>query len=157
MKMKRLLSILMILLLAGCTGTKETRLKFEGPSMMPTIQDQDVIIVDETYYDTNEVQRGEIILVNLEVDSLHAKRVIGLPNEHIEMKNGQLFVDEEPAGEDLILQESPVGDFEALLDEDEFFIIGDALDSSRDSRHFGPITKENVQGKVMKIKGKSKK
>ena len=149
-----LLLVCLIILLVGCGHFGKTRYVFEGPSMAPTIYDEDHITVDETYYDTHEVQRGEIILYETDASTLYVKRVLGLPGERIQMGNGHLLTDREPVSEDFIFQEITYDGLEMILEDDEYFVLGDAMDMSRDSRHIGPISERDIIGKVIKVKSK---
>lgn len=81
------------------------------------------------------------------------KRVIGLPGETVQIKNGQIYIDDKPLEADkglgqvslAGLAENPV-----VLEEDEYFLLGDNRDSSEDSRFvkIGNVKRRQIRGKV---------
>ena len=144
--------LLLMIILASCGHSDRSVLIFEGASMVPTIYDEDRVVVNEAYYDKHEVQRGEIIMYENEDHKLYVKRVLGLPGEEIQMKSGQILANDEPVSEEFIFQEVQSEGFEMVLGDNEYFVLGDAMDMSRDSRHIGPVMKEDIIGKVVIIK-----
>lgn len=144
--------LLLMIILASCGHSDRSVLIFEGASMAPTIYDEDRIVVNEAYYDKHEVQRGEIVMYETEDHKLYVKRVLGLPGEEIQMKSGQILANDEPVSKEFIFQEVQSEGFEMALGDNEYFVLGDAMDMSRDSRHIGPIMKEDIIGKVVIIK-----
>ncbi|MFA6753659.1 MAG: signal peptidase I [Candidatus Paceibacterota bacterium] len=127
----------------------------QGESMQPSFSTGDYLIVDQISYRFKEPQRGEVIILRSpsEPSQRLIKRVIGLPSEGVEIKEGDLAIIKE--GERLILEEdylfngSLKGDFSILLNENEYFVLGDNRDFSYDSRRFGVIKKENIIGRVL--------
>ena len=83
----------------------------------------------------------------------NVKRVIGLPGETVQIKNGQIYIDDKPLEADkglgqvslAGLAENPV-----VLEEDEYFLLGDNRDSSEDSRFvkIGNVKRRQIRGKV---------
>jgi signal peptidase I len=144
--------------LTGCDyGNKKTFI-FEGNAMRPTVKDQDRIVVDKGYYKDYEVKRGEIILYTYE-DKMIIKRVLAVPGEEIQIRDGEWFVNGEAVNEDYIYETTPSGVFAELdngitLKEDEYFIVGDSPRESKDSRYIGPIKKSSILGKIIEIKSK---
>ncbi len=145
-----------IVLLAGCESGNKEIYQFEGISMSPTITDQQKVVVNYDYYINKEIQRDDIILLNLE-DTQHIKRVIGLPDELIQILDGTIYINSEPIDSeydfvdvwaDNILEDG------IQLKSDEYFVIGDNLKpmTSKDSRSVGPIAKKDILGKVVEIK-----
>src|SRR5699024_12112392 len=65
----------------------------EGPSMEPTLYDRDQIIVNKFNYHFNEPKRFDIVIFHATEEKDYIKRVIGLPGEHVEVKNDQLYID----------------------------------------------------------------
>lgn len=142
------------ILLASCGHSDKVTLIFEGDSMEPTISNGDRIIVDEAYYDEHEIQRGDIVLSEIEPDKLHVKRILGLPGERVQMGNGQMLIDGEPVSEEWLFQEITYDGLDIRLGDKAYFLLGDGLDMSRDSRHIGPIMKEKILGKVTTVQSK---
>lgn len=117
-------------------------------SMSPTIVPGDYLLIKKF---NNQYKRGDIILakgatIGLKGDFI--KRIIALPNEHIKIQEGEILID------DKILRINYIkgnisGDVDLVLKEDEYFVLGDNIEKSYDSRHFGPIKKDDILGKVI--------
>ncbi len=132
------------------------RTTMPGDSMMPTLNNEDAIIVDKLSYLFGEPERYDIIVFNLtgkEHSFYSLKRVIGLPGEKIQIKSGYVYIDDvmldEPMEIDPILipglAEEPM-----VLDEDEYFVLGDNRNMSEDSRfaNIGNIVKSDIVGRA---------
>jgi len=129
----------------------------------------DHFLVDRITYRLVDPERGDLVVFftlkskDAEIGKgdvkFYVKRIIGLPGEHIEIRNGQVFANGEPLaskdGISPINYESPLGGKQErvpiTLGDDEYFVIGDNSEVSIDSRHFGPVPETNLFGKVTKI------
>ena len=133
----------------------------KGESMIPNFEDGDYLIVDELSYRFRSPARGEIIIFNYAegtsqglVKNRLIKRVIGLPGETIEIKEGKISIYK--GDEKQILDESNYipfslktsGNILVTLNEDEYFVLGDNRPFSKDSRIFGVLNEEEIIGKV---------
>ncbi len=133
----------------------------KGESMAPNFGDGDYLIVDELSYRFRSPARGEIIIFNYTETSIQGlaknrliKRVIGLPGETVEIKEGKISIYKD--NERQILDESDYipfslktsGNILATLNEDEYFVLGDNRPFSKDSRIFGVLNEEEIIGKV---------
>lgn len=129
----------------------------KGASMEPNFFDHEYLIIDEISYRFNEPQRGDIIVFKYPRDpsQYFIKRIIGLPNETLEIKEGKIIIynKENPAG--VVLKESyleenvkTLGDRVVALGSEEYYILGDNRLASFDSRSFGPIKRKHIVGKV---------
>jgi len=133
----------------------------KGASMEPNFHDNEYLVIDEISYRMREPKRGEVVVFRYPLDpqEFFIKRVIGLPGEKIEFKNGQvviynesdpdgMFLDEEYLPEDLrtysFTDEKPVE-----IGTNEYFLMGDNRSSSKDSRSFGPVGKSFIVGRVI--------
>lgn len=113
--------------------------------MNPTLNDKDIMILDEISYRFSEIERFNIVVVKEENEYL-IKRIIGLPGEKIEYKDNKLYIDGKYVKEDFKHMETM--DFSTTLGEDEYFIMGDNRTNSTDSRIFGPISRDEIIGKT---------
>jgi len=127
-----------------------------GSSMEPNFYHGDYLIVDRLSYRFREPQRGDIIVFKLSnnFNRRYIKRIVGLPGETIEIKDGQVIVFD---GQNkkilnevnfLGLKTQTMGNVKNTL-ENEFFVLGDNRNVSSDSRQFGPLYKENIIGRVV--------
>ncbi len=136
----------------------------EGESMMPTLQDDNKLVVNKIGYNIGEINRFDVIVFHANEDEDYVKRVIGLPGDQVEYKNDQLFINgeyfEEPYLEEYKKQfqgNNLTGDFNLeelteekaeVVPEGKLFVMGDNRRGSLDSRHIGFIDQEDVVGKV---------
>ena len=121
-------------------------------SMYPTLQVGDRCISTRLSYLFSEIERGDVIIFTppFESDCLYVKRVIGLPGETIEGKDGMIYINGNliPDYSAVIMNED-FGPF--VIPEDSYFMMGDNRNNSYDSRfwdnHF--VTKEAIYGRVL--------
>jgi signal peptidase I len=133
----------------------------KGMSMEPNFHDHEYLIIDEISYRFKEIQRGDIIVFRYPKDpqEYFIKRVIGLPGEKIEVKDGQVYIYNQQYKDGVILEEkylspdlrtfSTSGTDSVTLGPDEFFVLGDNRNSSKDSRSFGPVDRSFITGRVL--------
>lgn len=131
------------------------RVKVDSHSMDDAITINDTVLVNRISYKFGDADRYDVVCFKYgkdkEVTSI--KRVIGLPSETVQIKNGDVYINSKKldmpysnskyavAG----LAERPI-----LLGPDEYFLLGDKNDSSEDSRFeaVGPVNIEDIEGKV---------
>lgn len=128
-----------------------------GQSMEPNFSQGDYLIVDEISYRFREPKRGEVIVFKYpnNPSQRFIKRVIALPGETIEIREGEIII--EKGNQKFSLDESdylsefmkiPIN-FKTSLAEDEYFVLGDNRSSSFDSRRWGPLKREYIIGRVI--------
>ena len=137
-----------------------------GESMYPTLKDQELGLYLKKNFIVGGIKRNDIVIFEHEnnsyEDKLFIKRVIGLPNEKVEIKeNGSIYINEEKIKQDYLDLEQNTNTYqiinsermELILKEDEYFVLGDNRGNSYDSRFFGPIKKDVILGKLCLIYG----
>lgn len=125
-----------------------------GPSMNDTLKDGQIVIVNKLA----KIERYDIIAYSqVEDDSYYEiKRVIGLPEETVLIKDGFIYINGEQLTDtpfdDKILTAGIAGE-EIVLSEDEYFVLGDNVNNSEDSRYtnVGNITSQEILGEVVYI------
>lgn len=130
----------------------------KGASMEPSFYDHEYLIINEISYRFKEPARGDIIVFKYprRPDQYFIKRVIGLPKEKIQIKNGQVIIYNQKDLQGRILDESDylaedlqfLGEMTVELGQDEYFVLGDNRNSSLDSRSFGPVSRKYIIGRV---------
>jgi len=129
----------------------------KGASMSPNFESGDYLIIDELTYRLRPPERGEVIVFKFPLDpsNYYIKRIIGLPKETIEIKNGNIIIFNSLHPEGFILQEPYLSDKKITspnlkfnLSENEFFVMGDNRKFSYDSRSWGPLNKDLIIGLV---------
>lgn len=125
----------------------------QGFSMAPYINDGNIVLVNRLYKNFFAINKQDVIVFyNNGQESI--KRVYGLPGETITISNGVFYIDDiQIESEDLKNSLSSNIEQNVKLGEDEYYVLGDNLDSSKDSRFadVGNIHKKDIIGKVWYI------
>ena len=128
----------------------------DGSSMMDTLQDHEIMFVTKFDYLFGEPQSGDIVICKYpESTKNFVKRLIGLPGDTLEIKNNVVYRNGEALPETYLTPErndSPFYGNMALrtLGDDEYFVMGDNRDNSRDSRSSSvdTLTRSQIKGHV---------
>jgi signal peptidase I len=128
-----------------------------GSSMQPNFQDGERVLINKVVYRFDQPERGDVIIFHPggDQESDYIKRIIGLPGEFVEIKDGVVCIHEED-GDVFTLAEPYIAeaarrDFTgSTIPEDEYFVLGDNRNNSNDSRNssVGTIPKEDIIGKA---------
>lgn len=126
-----------------------------GASMFPTFHNGDYLIVDELSYRLNDPKRYDVIIFKYPKDTskFFVKRVIGLPNETVEIHKNEIIIKNETNKEGFVLDQSFIENntqenISFQLAEDEYFVMGDNRIASSDSRYWGAVKRELVVGRA---------
>jgi signal peptidase I len=121
-------------------------------SMVPTLKYGDRVLVNKFIYRFTEPERGDVIVFkSVQGDDQDLiKRVVGVPGDEITVRGGRLFVNGEPQQEPYVNKKYPDRSFYAptTVPKDHVFMMGDNRANSQDSRVFGPVPKENIEGEA---------
>lgn len=127
----------------------------DGSSMSPTFENGQYLIVDEISYRLENPQRDDVIVFKYPNDpsKFFIKRIIGLPNETVDIKGNTVTVTNKSHPEGLVLNQSFVenigdNDTHFELKDNEYFVMGDNRSASSDSRYWGAVPKDLLIGKV---------
>jgi len=127
--------------------------KVEGTSMTPLISDQERIFINKFVYRFEPIERGDVVVFWYPLDRSKSfiKRVVGLPEDMVEIRDGQVFLNGKLLPEPYVPPES--ADFGSLsatrIPKGEYFVMGDHRTSSNDSRIFGPVPRKFIYGKAV--------
>lgn len=125
-------------------------------SMLPTLEVNDRLMVDKLSYHLSTPERGDIVvfspteeLKRPNLKDTFIKRVIGLPGEKVEIKEGRVYVgdrllQEKYIDEKLVYQWGPV-----TVPSNSYLVMGDNRDNSYDSRYWGFVPRDNILGKAV--------
>lgn len=129
-------------------------MKISGDSMLNTFHDGDIVLLDKT---VDEFDRNDIVVAYYQFGIFHKKiikRVIGLPNEKVQIIKGSIYVNDEKLSNDIdvYIEEAGIASVPVYLGEDEYFLLGDNRNNSNDSRsnEIGIIPKSHIVGLVLK-------
>lgn len=129
----------------------------DGPSMQPTLYDRDQMIVNKFIYHFKDPERFDIVIFHASEDKDFIKRVIGLPGEHVMVKDNVLYIDGEEVeqpfleGHDIVtndftLEMLPGG--HEVIPEGYVLVLGDNRSNSTDSRSLGLVKIDQIVGKT---------
>ena len=126
-------------------------------SMTPTLDEGDRVLVDRLRYKIVKPSRNDVIVYCQDSDKdrkdafYSVKRVVGLPGETVQIKNGGVYINGEEMTEAVDVDRmmiSGLATYEVKLGDDEYFVLGDARNSSEDSRYatIGNVKKSDIIG-----------
>lgn len=126
-----------------------------GSSMLPTFENGDYLIIDKISYELGSPGRGDVVIFRYPMDpsKFFIKRVIGLPNETVDIKGNEVTITNQEHKNGLKLKQPFVenqgnNNEHIELKEDEYFVMGDNRDASSDSRYWGAVKKEFLEGRA---------
>ena len=132
------------------------RVSVIGPSMSPTLEGGEKVLVNRFVYKLFDPQQNDLIVFQPngnEKSHYYVKRVVGTPGDTVQIKEGIVFVNGEPfeeAGEMDAILDADLAAEEIILAEDEYFVLGDNRNNSEDSRYanIGNVKKQHIIGKA---------
>lgn len=135
-------AIVIAFLLTHYVGQKTVVL---SQSMEPNLYADQQLIVDKVTYHFRTPERGEIVVIDVDESEIpYIKRVVGLPGETLEIKNGQVWINGAALAEPYLAEthQRDYGPFQ--VPEGHIFVMGDNRNNSRDSRSIGPVAINHV-------------
>ncbi len=143
-----LLSIFLFLAINALTA----RMHVDGVSMYPTLQDHSFVLVNKLSYRSHLPEHGDIIVFQsiLNIKDNFIKRVIGLPGDTVEARDGKIFVNGTPLKEPYIAA-PPNYTGVWIVPKNRVFVLGDNRNNSSDSHNWGAVPLENVIGKAVVV------
>jgi signal peptidase I len=126
-------------------------------SMVPTLIKDDRLIIDKLSYRFGQPQRGDIVVFNptatLEEQKFKdafIKRVVGLPGERIEVKDGKVFVNDQPIAENYTAELPNYNwKYDGVIPANSYIVFGDNRNNSYDSHYWGLVPKDKLVGRAI--------
>lgn len=142
-----------------------TPIVVDGPSMLPTLEDGDHLIVNKFSYTIGEPERFDIVVFHASENKDYIKRVVGTPGEHVRVENDVLFIDGERVEESFIEESKQIAEnngqvytFDFSIEdlpggyqtvpEGHVLVLGDNRSNSTDSRMLGMVPIDQLVGKA---------
>jgi signal peptidase I len=143
--------LLAVILFIGINAIS-ARVRVDGFSMRPTLQDGEFVLVNKLSYRFSEIQRGDIIVFHFPMNPEEEliKRVVGLPGDRVTIRDGQVWVNDQVLNEPYIAA-SPAYSGEWLVIPDHLYVLGDNRNDSSDSHTWGLLPLDQVVGKAILI------
>ncbi len=127
--------------------------KIEGNSMAPLLSDHELIFINRLVYHFEPVQRGDVVVFSYPLDRTKSfiKRIVALPGETVEIRQGLVYVSGNPLPEPYVPSqyEDPSDFGPEQVPSDSYFVMGDHRNRSNDSRVFGPVTSRSIYGRAV--------
>ncbi len=140
------------ILAAICSGVGLRLVRVNGPSMEPTLHHNDWVIALPRAYQKDVPERGDVILLRRPslTQGYIVKRVIGLPGEQVEIRNGMVFVNNTKVDDPFMVEDFRESMEPLLVEPGCYFVLGDNRTVSKDSRHWEDpfVHREELCGKV---------
>ncbi|MCR4808011.1 MAG: signal peptidase I [Lachnospiraceae bacterium] len=124
-----------------------------GSSMEPGLHNGEEVLLNKIVYQFSAPARGDIIAFHPNGDEnthLYVKRIVGMPGESIQIKQGSVYIDGEMQVMDTPTEDAGIAAEPVQLADDEYFVMGDNRENSEDSRsaNIGNVSREMIEGKV---------
>src|SRR5262245_35769692 len=126
--------------------------RVDGLSMAPTLEDHDRLIVNKLVYELGDPRPGDIVMLYYPInpEKMFVKRVIAREGDTVRIVDGRVYVNDVPLHDDYVPAEFRSHDDwgPQVIQQGYYFVMGDHRNNSSDSRHWGPVPKKYIVGKV---------
>ena len=122
-----------------------------GNSMSDTVNDGGIVLTNKIInnYERFDIVLAKVKMANSDIEQIAIKRVIGLPNDSVKIENGTIYVNgNEIEKYNYYTEDGGLFSETVTLKDNEYFLVGDNRQNSYDSRFYGGVNKDKIQGKV---------
>ena len=124
---------------------------YQSRDMEPTVSMNETVLITKK---VGKIQRADIIIFKYPSDpsKRFIKRVVGLPGERVEIRQGRVFIDQKLLEENYLdpkLNTWGRSISESFIPQGTYYVLGDNRDASNDSRYWGSLSAELIEGQVM--------
>jgi signal peptidase I len=145
-------TLLLVVSIYCLVNLATARYVVEGASMEPSFQNDQFIIVNRVPYLLGAPARGDVIVFHNPEDPSHdfIKRVIGLPNEQVQIREGKVYINAVPLDEPYIAElcQGRLCDGTWTVGAEHYFVLGDNRSHSHDGHSFGPLDRSLIIGQA---------
>lgn len=128
-----------------------TPVRVNGTSMVPTLKDGEIMLLNKIDYRFHDIKRFDIVVVKTDDEKI-IKRVIGLPGETLKYENDTLYIDGQEVKEEYTRKDTKDFNINDLgyktIPQNSYFVMGDNRSNSKDSRIIGPVSRKQITGKA---------
>ncbi len=148
-------TILLVLLIGGAGHLAVRSVEVEGISMLPTVHTGELLFVDTLSYRLHSPRRGDIIILHPPVaeQENYIKRVIGLPGDRVQVREGVVYIDGVALSEPYLRLPGHYNWGPARVPAGDYFVLGDNRDASYDSHMWEPgktfLRRDEIVGRAM--------
>ncbi len=124
------------------------RVVIRGRSMYPTLAPGEFVLFDRLAYRLEPPRRGDVVLASLPGRSQTpmVKRAVGLPGDKVAFAGNHCWINGVPFGGGPVPADPPPE--AVILKDEEYLLLGDAPEASTDARHFGPVSRREIQARA---------
>ncbi len=144
-------TIVLTLVIFFLIRTVVQNFRVEGMSMEPSFHDGQFLLINKLSYRLGEAERGDVIVFRYPRDPSRdfIKRIVGLPGETIEIREGQVYINGQLTPTMATINEASYNSGPTTIGPDELYVLGDNRPNSSDSHAWGTLPLDLVIGKVV--------
>lgn len=127
-------------------------IQVSGTSMVPTLHNNDRVAIEKISLYRNKLKHGEIVILDpgKKGRGIYIKRVIGLPGDKLDIKDGRVFINDKEINEPYLKPGTYTdGNISLVIPADSVYVLGDNREVSEDSRYIGPIPIDHLKGHAL--------
>jgi signal peptidase I len=141
-------TILLAAIVFFLVNTATGRFRIDGSSMEPNLHDGQYVLINRLVYKLYPPQRGDVIVFRRDGRRDYIKRVMALPGETVEIRDGQVLVDGRALSEPYLREAGLYSMASRTIGPNEYFVLGDNRNNSSDSHNWGSVPLDAIDGKA---------